>query len=695
MVTSALIWRELLRECRHTMHFVSRTAFVLVLAALVCWRWVAMGLFDVRTAQTEVARYGALVFAIWVLAQHVALIAFTTVRSGALADERGKGSLPLARITCLGDRGFVLGWYTSVMGRAVFTMMLALPVLVLARSFGGFTMGQVAAATIVSVAAAAHSGALTLAFASLMPSTGSAVATSIILQLLWTLRTFLFGGALAKMTLSSALILNGIIFSGSSTPSLAAPVAEYVAVVALLVAAYLTLAVALLGQPVPRPGRRIKALFVAADRYFMQLAEGRLVFWKPGLGTCRGNPVLWRERAVSPFGQLDHVIRLFYWPLAAMIVIMMLAYPFTGYAGVLVVVKLGLVLIPVLVFGVFLVTGPAASFARESQQGTLPLLAVTPLSARTIVVGKYAYGLRLIWVPLALVMLFVSSMWVVYGLGASSLLVPLVLMVAFMPLVSAELLYVGAAGTSTSSAIIAGGLLVAGVLTLLLGTSNWTPWLVDALFQGGLGGVHPVTLVPAIAFALTGLSLVSRVRWARNVGAVAIWVFSPLVIAECFALGLGPSVRGLDFFAAFAFLLAALAFVLGAFLLRRGLTGPELVWRLVLAGGLVGLVTVSPFMGRLTLYGLLVLLLWRAVVYAEPGMLNRAALALLVTWVVYGMLSLVLAHSGRVWYFGRRAWTWSFTPPGWLFILGVTGCVAAFFLWATVRQLDELMGRNG
>ena len=128
MVTSALIWRELLRECRHSMHFVSRTGFVLILAGFVCWYWIPMGLFDVRTAQAELARHGTALFAIWALVQYVALVAFTTVRSGALADERAKGSLPLARITCLGDRGVVLGWYASVMGRAAFTMLLALPV---------------------------------------------------------------------------------------------------------------------------------------------------------------------------------------------------------------------------------------------------------------------------------------------------------------------------------------------------------------------------------------------------------------------------------------------------------------------------------------------------------------------------------------------------------------------------------------
>jgi len=697
MVTTALIWRELLRECRHSMHFVSRTGFVLILAGLVGWFWIPMGLLDVRTAQAELARYGTMLFAIWALVQYVALVAFTTVRSGALADERAKGQLPLARITCLGDRGVVLGWYASVMGRAAFTMLLALPVLVLARSFGGFTMGQVAAATVVTVAAAAHSGALTLALAALMPSTGSAVAASIILQLLWTMRMYVFGGYLAKMTLSSALLLDSIIFSGSGVAALVVPVAEYAGVILLLVAGYLALAVRLLDLEVPRPGRRIKALLVAADRYFMELGEGRLVFWKPGLGPCRGNAVLWRERAVSPFGQLDHVIRLFYWPLAAMIVLMVLAYPFTGYGGVLFVVKVGLVLIPVLVFGVFLVTGPAATFARERQQGTLPLLAVTPLSARTIVVGKYAYGLRLIWVPLALVMIFVSSMWVVYGLGASSLLVPIVLMVAFMPLVSAELLYVGVAGKSTSSAIIAGGMLVAGVLGLLLGTSQWTPGLVDVLSQDALSHVHPMALVPAIAFALTGASLVPRVRWAGNVAMVGLWVFAPLLIAQCFATGLGPSVQGINLLALLAFLLAALAFALGALLLKRGVTGPKLLRGLVLAGALVVLVMVAPSVGRLVLYALLALILWRAVMYAGPGLLNRAALALLVTWLVYGTLSLfltVLPH-GRPWYPGRRAWTWTFTPPGWFLVLGVTGVVAVFFLWATVRQLDGLMQRNG
>ncbi len=708
MVMGALIRRELLRECRHRLHFLGRATFVIVLALLVSWHWISMSFFDLRTAQAELARYGAGIFSIWVLVQYLALVAFTTVRSGALADERGKGSLPLARITCLGDRGVVVGWFVSVMGRAVFTMALALPVLVLARSFGGFTMGQVVAATVVTIAAAAHSGALTLALAALSPSTGTAVAVSIVLQLLWTMRIFLSRGQIGELTLSSGLILNRIIsLSGPAVMNLAEPVISYVVVVSLLVLAYLALAVRSLDLPVPRPGRRIKALLVTADRCFMRLAQRGHVFWQPGMGPCRGNPVLWRERAVSPFGQRDHVIRLFYWPLALMIVLAVLVYPLSGYRGVLFVVQSGLILIPLLVFGVLLVVGPAATFARERQQGTLALLSVTPLSARKIVMGKYLFGLRLLWVPLALVTVFCVCVSYVYGLGALSRMVPLLLMVALMLLVSAQLLYVGAGAKSTASAIIAGVAFLGGVLLLLFAWATFPLGFIQVLSRYALRPAPPLALQAAIALALTGVALVPRAWWARNVVMVALWVCAPLLVATFLTEALGRTPYWGGFLWLLGFPLPVLALTLGVLALRRGRSGLGLASGLLLAGALMLMVVLAPASGWLVLYGSLVVVLWRAVVHAGPELVNRTALALLVSWPLYGFLSANLSRSfyGPSWYrpsysygpawYGPSFWQWLSAPSQWAVLLGATAVVAVLFLRVTIRELDRLMGRYG
>ena len=119
------------------------------------------------------------------------------------------------------------------------------------------------------------------------------------------------------------------------------------------------------------------------------------------------------------------------------------------------------------------------------------------------------------------------------------------------------------------------------------------------------------------------------------------------------------------------------------------------------------MVVLSPAAGWLVLYGLVGVVLWRAVVHAGPELVNRTALALLVTWPLYAFLSANLSRSfygprlyrpfysySMAWY-GPSFWQWLSAPSQWAVLLGATAVVAVLFLWVTIRQLDRLMGRYG
>jgi hypothetical protein len=310
MAIGALIRRELLRESRQGTHYVTRGLLVGILALVVLWELLSVGPRAVGSAQATLAHYGAELFITWSVVQYVAAIAFSTVRSGALADERRKGTLPLARITALGDRGVVVGWFVSVMGRVLFTMVLTVPVLVIARSFGGFTLGQLAGVVLITVVAAAHSTALTLAIAALSGSAGAAVAVSLVVQVLWIMRAFVFAGSF-PLTSFALLVVIALGPSWVGLRTLDVPFLM-VGCMLVLVPVYLGFAARFLGAPLSRPGGQLKRLFSATDRFFLRVAGKWGVLWKFGLGPCSGNPVLWRERAASPVGQRDHLIRLTY-----------------------------------------------------------------------------------------------------------------------------------------------------------------------------------------------------------------------------------------------------------------------------------------------------------------------------------------------------------------------------------------------
>lgn len=669
----ALIRRELLRECRRGTHYVSRTILVGVLALLVAWQLLSVGPSRLGSAQATLARYGAQLFTVWSLVQYVAAVAFSTVGGGALADERRKGTLSLTRITALGDRGVIVGWFLSVMGRVLFTMVLTLPVLVMARSFGGFTLGQVAGVVVVTVAAAAHSAALTLAIAALSASAGGAVALSLVVEALWMGRPILLRGYLS---LSSVGVLLDIVVAPSSVGFRTLDTLFLVVACMLsVVPVYLLLATRFLGVSLPRPGRRLRALFLAADRLFLKLARGRGVFWQPGLGPCQGNPVLWRERAASPVGQRDHLIRLGYW----VVVPVMVASPVVGlcfgYWGPLFMLTLSLVLVPLLLLAVLLLAGPATTFARERQESTLPLLAVTPLAARTIVLGKYLFALRLLLVPVV----FVAAYFACYGfvLGFSVLRTDLLrgglaallgspsgvpMLLVSLPVVAAALLYVGLGARSVGKALGAGLGLLVGVPLVLVFLAGQAFSAQDFSSYASLspwrGEGSLLLLGSSVAVLALGAVLVSRARWAANVLVVG------LVVAVLVGWGLWAAS-------------ALLARVLGRS---------------------TGAAVVNAWTALAVVAALSVLLLWRALVRAGPGLVNRTGLALVTVGLSY-IVQLMLVNVSR--FFGLRHSATGYDTDlaialaAFPIFLVVAAGLTVLFLAASTKQLDRFMERHG
>lgn len=449
-----LLGRELVRESRRFSHFAFRTLLlaVLVTFAIVTWRSVSnfqivqIGLgpspFGGPAPQALLAQYGAGLFGMWAVGLFIAASLYATLRGAQLADERRVGALPMLRITALGDGGVISGWFASIMMRVLMLLTLTIPILVIVQSCGGFTLWQIFSATTIILIAAAHAGALTLLIASLLESSYTAIAISLAIQ--WLLPSGLFvllGGHLPGMGEEETLLHLFLLLRHSLDTTLSnEAIGWMVSAIAprvVLIGVWLLLARWFLRLSPLRPSLPFRMVLAWMDRFFMKLSSNKWLLWRGGLGRCGRNPVYWRERAVSLTGRSDALIRIIYLTLMAVLLIGILAFSF-GYEIMLVLLGLHITLL----FGLALIVPPASSMPTERQKGSLPLLAVTPLSAGRIVRGKYLFCLRQILVPLAIIGLVIAVFFSVEMHVEAQEVVTVVHPFIFVPLISAVVFFI-------------------------------------------------------------------------------------------------------------------------------------------------------------------------------------------------------------------------------------------------------------
>jgi len=648
LIVQPLVSRELLREGRRPSHFVFRTLFALALSVLFLWTYVIYTRFGSALAPAAMARLGTTLFTVWTLVLYAGLVLFATVRAASLAEERRTGSLPLTRITALGDGGVILGWFLSAMGRSLIGMVLTLPVLALVRSCGGFTTLQLLSTAAVIVFATAVATAFTLVIAARSRSTGGAVAVSLLLQVAVLA---LLGGRWHTATLLWRLT--------RESPSLrfAQTLLTHFAVRATLSAALLWLAVRALRHGPAKPRHLFKRFFTRMDRFFLQLSDHSWVLWKSGLGPCKGNPILWRERAASVLGQRDHMIRFWY-----------LSLILTGP------------LAPLLILFVSLVVHPATAFARERRGDTIALLAVTPLSAGQIVRGKYLFTLRRLAVPLALILLGVAGVCYITPDVSLEDILPAVAVVLIIPLVAAQILYVCASARTTVAGIVI-GLAVAGVWVSAMSSNVWefTRYSITS-------GAVPRTLAQLLVALFTGLLCVIIERRHKLANAVPL-IFS--LAHYLFALWLAGAMRNLNREPGLVIFILLCAIVpLVASIRMVASAGAAVRKKLLFAAALpplLWLLTMGRFRHETFASFMLALIAWRAMLYAGTNVFNRIILSIAATLPLVALLPYMGFQ--HYWHFGTR-----FSTLVWPVL--ALACTL-LFLRTTARQLDRLIQRNG
>jgi len=687
LFTRTLVVRELLRECRYRMHLLGRIAFVAALAGLIIALWLDFGATAHLTARQYVWEFGLRVFSVWALVQYAAVTIFSTLRAATLADERRIGALPLLRTTPLEERGCILAQFLSVMTRMLFTLIVALPVLVVSTAFGGFTMTQAVTICAVTIMAAAHATAITQAIAASCNSTGAAAGWSLAVQGVWFLMTWWTGAGILNAGALIRSLVSGS-FGGYGHA------AAYLLSRGFLVPLYLLKAVNGLSRSAAQPRRHFKRLLTSLDGCVAAFTGGRIERWRARLGTCTGNPVLWRERATSILGHRRHVVWL--------IMVLFLLFGFVGCSGRRVLIDdttwTGLVGMPVLTSAVLLVVLAASAFSREHRNRTLSLLALTPIGSRRIVMGKYLFGLRSGLIPLALVFVYCVQLLV---LGEQEDLIrffPALALVALLPLVAAQVLFATAGTRSPARAVVAGVSVLIGAVIAL--SPGWRRGLWQSIGDFRLPPLESMVYAPATAAALAAAALAGRFRTLGKAPLLFAVVAVPFVAMQRFeaidpeeAVGLAldePAVR------------IGLGAVAGIILVASVLLGRGPIWRWpTLIVGVAGLTALQATLppeqaGRVFMLALLAAAI-QAMRFASPGAANRVVFAVASTFLLVGAMPLVGLSPEVLWEMPRRVTREAVRRSALFFCVTLVagGGLTVAFLALTTSQLSRLIGRNG
>jgi len=425
--------KELRVASRRRTHYLLRLAYVGLLCAVIFHFWhVIAATGGPGAGAGQVSRSGAvgqrvIVTIVWfqfVAAQVLAIV----LLSSAISSEVRQRTLEGLLVTPLGAAQIVMGKLLSRLLQVILLLALGVPVLAVARVFGGVPWDYVVSSLCITLSASLFAGSVSLYYSSRYRHPHE-VAYGVgyvyfflcgldIVRLLFWIGS---AGNRAPWSSSSSELISPVsallartemMLTGSVVGSNPAPVMWHCLLILGLAAVALFCAIL-----------RVRAIAVApaADRTDELLADAlsrpvgpgkilRLVFAGKEVRRVTDPPIVWKERGAPWFAARDQVVfRMGVWAAA-----ILLGIPIAvGVAAALWTdtrmyhVASTPVWILHWVFLIRLGVGAAGSIAREKEARTWPVLLATPLDSGEIVWGK-AFGIlrRDLWLLLVLLALY-------------------------------------------------------------------------------------------------------------------------------------------------------------------------------------------------------------------------------------------------------------------------------------------------
>jgi len=531
-VANPIFGKDLQVASRRRRNYWLRLAYVVSLIFFLATTWVGEIRFSgswaaqqARMAEAAKSITAGIVWFEFLAVQIVTVVMMST----AVSEEVDSRTLSALMTTPLSSRQIVTGKLWSRLSQVLLLVATSLPVLAMVRIFGGVAWGYLIVSLLIILASAVFVGSLTVLFSTLCRQTYTVIVASVLsLGLMFVALPAVFSLLMERSLLDSKVLSAWSYFNPGALLLLATNYmisprlwsARLVTSMAwcigfLLVGASLLLSLAsalvrrvalplAMGQPtlLTRVKREAALRVRPAGRPSRRGADE--------IRRVVGPPMVWKEmiRALSRRERLAMAL-----PIGLEVLLLFVAYTFppvmdvAGYAWTnLMYLSLFLCL------GIlFTISVPATVMSSERESRTWPLLLVTPLTDRDLLLGKLVGVLRrcgAVWLPLlAYVVAFTCAGW----FHPQAVIQVTLTIVSAILLLSATGFYFGSRCNRTTQAVTA-NLILAGVVWLIL------PFAAQAVYVWVIGGRDDGACFALIPFRQVSLLVATTLKdWEEPV----------------------------------------------------------------------------------------------------------------------------------------------------------------------------------
>lgn len=450
-------------------------AVVLFVTALMLFWGQIFGNYVSGSSALSVLGRGDDMFQVLVVLQFAGIYLFLPAMTcPAITSEKERDALPLLLLTRLGPWTIILEKMASRLIPMFTFLLLALPLMAFAYTFGGIEQRQIWGAILMLGVASIQVAALCMMCSAYFRTTvGAFISVYIIGAALFPGIPILIGQFGVRLGEDIALMLVAPFVydktfwvggGGNLWWELSVRLIPFV----VSTAVFLGLArFFLVRRAFAQPRHLLRNLFKWLDRVFVKANENRItkgiVVVREGSSLPLFNPVAWRETEKKNLGRFRYLLRVFLGLEIPVLVVGASTIIVQGTNASL--DNLSIMLFILWIFVTMIVSVQSASLiSGERSRQTLDVLLVTPLSGREIILEKVQGLRRLIWVISAcFVTAFLLEVWWYGSAGLNSwqgysssryLVASVLSLVIYLPLVTWVSMWIGLKTKSQTRAIL-------------------------------------------------------------------------------------------------------------------------------------------------------------------------------------------------------------------------------------------------
>ena len=473
-IVSPVFAKEMINLARRKRHYAARAGFLGLLLAAITFTWGNAASRDWYDA----SYIGHELFVTFALTQMIAVaLLVPALTAPVIAAEKERDTLGLLLMTNLSHASILLDKLLSRLALVILLLFAALPLFLALLALGGITPGMIVLVYINTLAVILFTAGIGLFCSTIMDRIHTAMIATYALMAAYVLAPCLLS-AMVDFDLNPTGVFPYVDDIVSKSPwSLLFPC------VALIVFGLgVRLSVYLLPRVATRSRRPlIKRLFTCLNAFFHRINFTGVVVMRESRDPGE-NALLWKETQKYFFASRIFLLRSFY----ALLMLGMLAVILLNFGsgdGFSTALSSFLTCVLLVVIGlVALLTGSAA-LAGERDRHTFEIILTTPLTARQIILAKFAGVMRILTPLLAALAVWVTLSLCLHGLwgggyyryGMASPLVYLAFILGFVPAIAVIGLRASAARRSVPAAFLHAFVVFAiwSALPLVIYLINW------------------------------------------------------------------------------------------------------------------------------------------------------------------------------------------------------------------------------